>query len=446
MRSRRRDGLGGYLLVLIAVVGTATIATVVAGKNRRTLYSTAEHFHRHIVSDAFDPISATERGLVPTATSARRGRAQARIRAIVIRPGRIRLVAAGRPTAEIAIPHSATTLQQIVRSVDDPGWLSESHGIVTARAAVIADRGSTVLVSAPQTREVVLTRRPGVFLGARHATLRLDGVVVRPSAVAAAGGPTTTRPFVVAQRHSTLTIRGSSFRDLGHDWNSSYGVTWASGSRGSVVGSRFVNCYIALYTDAAHDLLIRDNVLRDNTLYGIDPHSHSNHITVVGNLSERNGRHGIIFSQNVTASVVRDNITRENHLNGIMMDASSSDNVIANNVVEHNHGDGIVLADSTGNTVAGNDIRDNRVGILVRGATHQRLISANDIVGNALAAQGTSVAGNTLRDNGGEWEPRRVALIWLAAVPVVALLWTATFRSRRSRQRRRRRLRSAATA
>ncbi|HEX6761945.1 MAG TPA: right-handed parallel beta-helix repeat-containing protein [Gaiellaceae bacterium] len=441
MRKRRRNGLGAYVLVLAIVIGTAAIATVVVGKNRRTLYSTTERFHRHIVSNAFDPISAAERGLLPTATSTHRGGAHAGVRAIVVHPGRIVLLAAGKPVRTIAMPRSPATLRAIVRSVRDPDWLSESHGIVTLRAAVIADRGSVLRVSAPLTREVVLTRRAGVFLGARHARLRLDGVDVRSGPV----GTTDDRPFVVAQRSSTMVIRGSSFRDLGHDWNSSYGVTWASGSGGRVVDSRFANCYIAIYTDAAHDLLIRGNVLRRNTLYGIDPHSHSGHITVVGNLSEQNGRHGIIFSQDVTASLVRGNTARENHLNGIMMDASSTGNVITDNVVEHNHGDGVVLADSADNTVTSNRIRGNRVGILVRGANRQRLIRGNDVSGNALAAQGVTLTGNAVQDNGGEWEPERVAAIWFVAVPLTALLWWLTFRSRRSRDRRQR-LRAAATA
>lgn len=443
MSSRRRDGLGAYALVLVAVVGTAVLATVVAGKNRRTLYSTAKHFHRHIVFNSFDPISAAERGLLPTATTAHPGRAHTGIHAIIVRPGQIRLLAAGKPVKTIAIPGSTETLQGVVRSVHDPRWVSESRGVVTVRAALIADRGTRMRVAAPQTRKVVLANGPNIFLGARHATLELDGVEV--SSAPDARDSTATRPFVVAQRSSTMVIRRSSFRDLGHDWNSSYGVTWASGSSGSVVRSRFVNCYIAIYTDAAHDLLVRDNVLRRNTLYGIDPHSHSDHITVVGNLSEQNGRHGIIFSQEVSDSVVRNNTARENHLNGIMMDARSTGNVIAHNLVDHNHGDGIVLADSADNTVVRNRIRDNRVGVLVRGATHQRVIRANEISGNALAAQGTSLAGNTVRDNGGEWEPRRVAAIWLAAVPVTLLLWWLTFRSRKSRDRRRRRLRVAPT-
>jgi poly(beta-D-mannuronate) C5 epimerase len=435
----RRDGLGVYALVLAAVVGTAVIATVVAGKDRRAVYSTAEHFHRHIASDAFDPISSAERGLLPTATAAHLGKPHREIRAILIEPGSIRLLVAGKPVARIAVTGSPVTLQDVVRAVHDSRWLSESRGVVTLRSALIADRGSKVLVSAPSTRELAFARKPNVFLGARHATLTLDGVVVR----AQRGNGRATRGFVVAQRHSTLVIRRSAFRSLGHDWNSSYGVTWASGSGGSVVGSSFSRCYIAIYTDAAHDLLIRGNVLRRNTLYGIDPHSRSTHITVVGNLSEGNGRHGIIFSQDVTASIVRGNVARANHLNGIMMDAHSTGNVVAGNLVEANHGDGIVLAHSGANTVVRNRIHDNRVGILVRGSRRHGLIRGNEISGNVLAVQGTTSAGNTVRDNGGEWEPHRLAVIWIATVPATAALWLLTLMSRGTRERRRRRLRVA---
>jgi mannuronan 5-epimerase len=436
MKRRRRDGFGAYAIVLATVVGTAVIATIVLGKEHRTVYSTTEHFHRHLVADAFDPISATERGLSPVARNSKPGPPHTSIRAILLRPGGITLVAAGKPVRSITTP-PRMTLQAVATAVGDPRWIASSHGVVTARAAVIADRGSTLVVGRP-THALVLASRQGVFLGARHATLELDGITVRPSHPKLRGdhGADSTRPFVVAQRRSKLVIRHSTFLALGHDWNSSYGITWASGSTGSLTSSLLERCFIAVYTDEARHLVIRGNVMRGNTLYGIDPHSGSRQILVEDNLAENNGRHGIIFSQRVTASVVRDNVARHNHLNGIMMDARSTGNVITGNVAEDNRGDGVVLAHSPGNTVTDNRIENNRVGVLVRGSDDERQIRGNSVVGNAQAAQGTSLAGNDVRLNGGQWRPRTIFAVWLVAIPVALLLLWLTHRSRRSRSRR----------
>jgi poly(beta-D-mannuronate) C5 epimerase len=301
---------------------------------------------------------------------------------------------------------------------------------------VVAERGSTLLLDGAQTGTLVLARRPGVFLGARRGTLTLDGMKVTAGRTSAnATSSESARPFLLAQRRSRMVIRNSRFRDLGHDWNSSYGVSWSSGSTGAVTGSTFVRCYIGIYTSGARDLLVRGNRLRDNTLYGIDPHSGSRRIIVERNLAVHNGRHGIIFSERVSGSVVRGNVTRANRLNGIVMDAASNGNRISGNVVEGNRGDGIVLAASSANAVTDNRIRDNRVGVLVRGSSRGNRIIGNDVADNVLAAQGTGLAGNDVRGNGGQWRRLTLIVIAILAVAITYLLCVVTWIARRSRDR-----------
>jgi len=89
-----------------------------------------------------------------------------------------------------------------------------------------------------------------------------------------------------------------------------------------------------------------------NSLYGVDPHSGSSHLRIEYNTSNFNGRHGIIFSDHVTDSIVRYNVTKGNGLNGIMMDEASTGNTIQHNIIADNDSDGIVLANSNDNVVA----------------------------------------------------------------------------------------------
>ncbi|MGH2933967.1 MAG: right-handed parallel beta-helix repeat-containing protein [Gaiellaceae bacterium] len=436
-RRARRDGLGAYLLVVLTLAGTAAIATFVAGRDQRTVYSTSERFHRHLVTHSYDPISDALRGFGPQATHAQPGRPEAGIRAVVLHPDHVGLVVGGKEIRRIPIASGEMNLADLVRIVHDRRWLAQAGRVVTAEAAVIAVGGSRLTVSDPATRTLVLESRPGVFLGARGSTLRLARVTVRPSVREANTRAGSTRPFVLAQRDSRMVISRSVLVDLGHDWNSSYGVSWSSGSTGEIARSQVLRCYIGVYTAGARDLVVRGNLLRGNTLYGVDPHSGSRGIVVVGNTAERNGRHGIIFSQNVSASVVRGNIARDNRLNGIMMDAGSTGNVITRNLVEYNHGDGIVLADSPGNSIVSNRILDNRIGIFARGGGSPRTIAGNVLAGNAEAAQGVGLpAGNEAHDNGGEWLPGRIRAIWLLAGLATVLLWWVTWRARRSRDRR----------
>ena len=131
------------------------------------------------------------------------------------------------------------------------------------------------------------------------------------------------RPFVLAVG-STMDITDWTFRYLGRDWNSSYGVSWSKGSTGSVTDSHFEHNFIGVYTNGSAGLLVQHNTffsqlaVRHRPALRLDPHvDHRN------NTSNYNGRHGIIFSDHVTAGIVRDNTTIDNGLNGIMMDEAS---------------------------------------------------------------------------------------------------------------------------
>jgi len=426
---RRRDGIGAYVLVLATVLGTALIAVLVLGKARPTLPSTNEHFHRHVIAGALDPITATLLGLGPASTRKHPGSRSRAIRAVVVRERKIVLRQGGKQLRSLPAPKGALSLQAVVRAVDDRRWLSESNGTVTALAALIVDR-SSVYIRGAETHALALANRPGVFLGVRRGTLRLDGV-----RVSTAGDHNTLRnrrPFVIAQR-ARLLIDRSSFVDLGYDWTSSYGVSWTRASSGAITNSRLLHCFIGIYTADAHDLLIRGNHLYGNALYGIDPHSRSTRITVDRNVSERNGRHGIIFSDRVSSSTVTRNVTRHKRLNGIVMDANSNDNAISGNVAIANRGDGIVLAGSSRNTVTDNRIEANRVGVLVRNDAHSNRVYRNEVTGNVVASQGIGLERNAVHGNGGQWKPLTVIVICLIAGVIAYFLLIATWATRRSR-------------
>jgi parallel beta-helix repeat protein len=148
-----------------------------------------------------------------------------------------------------------------------------------------------------------------------------------------------------------------------------------------------------------------------------------------------NGRHGIILAENVTDSVVQHGTATGNGQNGIMIEESSAGNVIKNNLVTGNASDGVVVAGSGGTLVAGNSVSGNQVGIAVRGPAPGTKIIGNTITANKMAAQGASLAQNTVYGNGGGWLPRRVGEIWLCALALLGFLLgiTRAMQPRRSR-------------
>ena len=252
---RHRNAKGAFKLVVVAVILAASIGTFVFGRSYTELPQEKAPFGRMSVVPSFDPIQDVTLGR-PHGFRQQRG-----LGADALDPVRDRHADpdphAGRrgddPGHRVRRT-PVTSLHDLVQIIADPDWLSESGSTITLDAAVILSVDGTMNVSAPVTTEVVMTVRQGVFLAANQAHLTLTGVNVHASDANTpkAGSATAVRedlgrPFVLAVG-STMVISNSTFRYLGRDWNSSYGVAWSKGSTGSVNDSLFENNFIgALY-------------------------------------------------------------------------------------------------------------------------------------------------------------------------------------------------------
>jgi poly(beta-D-mannuronate) C5 epimerase len=447
-RSRaKRTGSAGYLITVIAVLGAALVCTFVLGRSYSQLAFTSAPFDRLPYVSSFDPVEDVTLGLPPDSTNQAAQTPAAAIRAIQVNPRQTVMLSGGRAVRIINV-RAPRTLSDLVAIIRNRQWIGRSSGTVTLNCAVLVEHGASMSIAAPVTSGLVLTVRPGVFLAAvQHGTLRITGVSVRasdrdvpdtfspPSRVAG-------RPFLLASQDSAMVITDSTFSYLGRDWNSSYGLTWSKGSTGSVRNSTFNHDFIGVYTNDSNGLRVTGDKFYYCSLYGIDPHSGSSGLLIEYDTADFNGRHGIILSDHVTGSIIQYDTTEGNGLNGIMMDDASTGNVIRHNVVTGNGSDGVVLANSGDNTVADNTVSRNRVGITVRGDTTGTNISGNTITGNKMASQGVPLAGNTVYGNGGQWRARRIGLIWLTALALLAILLGLTG-AVRSRHRRRIRMATA---
>jgi poly(beta-D-mannuronate) C5 epimerase len=435
---------GAYKMAAVATLLTAAIASFVFGRTHPELALEKAPFGRLSYVPSYDPIQDVSLGIPMDSGNDKAAKPDPSIRAILILPTQIILRAGGVLSRVVEQTTPVTTLHDLVGIIADPDWISETGSVITMNAAVVLGTDGQMTISPPLTTEVVMTVRQGVFLAASKAQLTLTGVYVHADNedTPTAGSATAVRadlgrPFVLAVDNSTMVITDSTFRYLGRDWNSSYGVAWSKGSTGSVNNSIFEKNFIGIYTDHSDGLQILNSKFYHNSLYGVDPHSHSSNLLVAGNTANFNGRHGIIFSDHVTGGIVRDNITNGNGLNGIMMDEESTGNKIENNSVGGNLSDGIVMADSGNNDISGNTVTGNRVGIHVRGATSTDTnVIGNVVSGNKMAAQGIELPGNSVDNNGGEWQVSRIATVWAAALGLLAVLSLLTWTNLHIRQRR----------
>ncbi len=429
MKQRRRTG--GYLVVVAVVLGIGLAATFVLGRSYSKLALQEEPFRRAEYVPSFDPIEDVTLGLSPNSTNMAVSKPDPAVRAIEVYPTQTIMLAGGRAVRSIDTP-APPTLSRLARIIANRKWITASAHTFTLHAALIVEHGVSMTIAAPQTSELVMQVRPGVFLAAWHARLALSGVYVHASDANvpdsfAKPDRDIGRPFVLAAADSTMIVSDCIFRYLGRDWNSSYGLAWSKGSTGSVSNSIFARDFIGVYSNNAKGLRVEHNKFYHDSLYGVDPHSGSSHLLIEYNTANFNGRHGIIFSDHVTGGIVQYNITRGNTLNGIMMDDSSTGNTIAHNTVTDNKSDGIVMANSSNNVIRANAVTRNRVGITLRGNSSHTAISGNTVADNEVAAQGTGLSSNTVYGNGGDWSASHIGLIWLATLGLLLVLLGATW-------------------
>jgi poly(beta-D-mannuronate) C5 epimerase len=321
----------------------------------------------------------------------------------------VSLVQGGALVRSYTVPADAAgavRLEAIAAVIDDPAWIAMPlPGVVALAAPLVQSDGTSLIVAQPAVTQVRLLGNPNVSMTGTDATVTFTGVTVTswdPVAGAPMPDPVYDRPFVVYKNGGRIDATDSTFQNLGSDASSGYGVSWRLGTTGTVTGSTFQNSFFGAYTYQTSDIVWERCIFRDNTWYGLDPHTDSTRLTVRDNEAYGNGHHGIVFSQYVTDSLVEGNYVHDNKVNGIMMDFRSTGNTIRGNVVADN-GQGIVLTGSGSNQVYGNTLTGNGVGVR---ASHDgadaNVIRDNAISGGRIGvdlyggASTTTIAGNVI--------------------------------------------------
>jgi peptidoglycan/LPS O-acetylase OafA/YrhL len=332
------------------------------------------------------------------------------------------LVLGGKLQRIIPLPGPGpVTLPEMTALINDPTWLAQtSPGVFELKASVIQDPGTTINVVSPAVSVLRLDMSQADAFGGSHATANFDGVTVEswlPKKNEPVQAPKNGRPCVIYGNTSQLNILHSTMEYLGSDETSSYGVSWrVAGTNGTVNDSIFQHNFFGAYTFQAKNVIFEHSVFRDNTFYGLDPHTGSSHLTIIDNNVYGNHDHGIVFSRYVTHSLVSGNYVHGNKVNGIMMDFHSDRNVITDNIVMSgsardnvykntikNNGVGIRASHEGSNldNIHNNTIRGGRVGVQLYGGATTTQVSKNVIKGASsfgmiLDSPRSMIAGNAI--------------------------------------------------
>ena len=184
----------------------------------------------------------------------------------------------------------------------DTNWLKISSGVtprITAVAAVpyhIDVHGSLKIDSVKITSWDPITSNYATTSGTRHD----PGAGKRDITV-----PGAPRPFITVEKDATGTtdITNSEIAYLGYEKGSFSGVGTAGlnyyGGEGSILRDNNIHhLYFGFYSSGVGRMVIENNQVHHNTIYGLDPHTGAHDIIIRKNVVHDNGQFGIICSLN----------------------------------------------------------------------------------------------------------------------------------------------------
>jgi len=286
----------------------------------------------------------------------------------------------------IIIRDGLVTPSEIAQVVPRDFFEETSTGIYISRLPILIRHGATLLIDR-KTKEFRLGTEKGALLAVEGQLAVLDSAIVGWSEAkrspAIFKDPKQYRPFIVSWGGSQLHIAKSKIAHLGYAAPKAYGLSLSNYSKtlmqsrvwprptGWIIDSTIEDLWYGLYTWEADDVVMHSNVMKNNILYGFDPHDRSRRLIIANNdVYGTKIKHGIIISREVSNSWIFGNRTHDNHKAGIVLDRQCSGNVIANNIATKNGSDGIVISESSKNLVWNNVVSgNNNHGIRIRNST-----------------------------------------------------------------------------
>ncbi|MDP3293187.1 MAG: right-handed parallel beta-helix repeat-containing protein [Nevskia sp.] len=308
----------------------------------------------------------------------------------------------------IIIRDGLVTPGEIARSIPREFFEEVSAGTYISRLPILVRHGSTLLID-KTTKELRLGIEKGALLAVEGQLALLDSTIIGWSEArrspAELKDPKQYRPFIVCWGGSQLYVARSRIAHLGYAAPKAYGLSLSHYSKtqmqskvwprptGWIVESTIEDLWYGLYTWEADDVVMHSNIMRNNILYGFDPHDRSRRLIIANNdVYGTKVKHGIIISREVSDSWIFGNRTHDNHKAGIVLDRQCSGNVIANNIATKNGSDGIVISESSKNLVWNNVLSGNiNHGIRIRNSTDVQVRDNVSLANGLTGIYGASV-------------------------------------------------------
>ncbi|MDQ6723125.1 MAG: right-handed parallel beta-helix repeat-containing protein, partial [Thermoproteota archaeon] len=209
------------------------------------------------------------------------------------------------------------------------------------------------------------------------------------------------RPYIVIEKSAgNVNISNSEVAFLGYNHYPSNGFVYANGgNKSSIINNIFHDMWDGFYSDSVGFITIKDNKYYNNLRYGIDPHSGSHDLKIIGNIAHNNGQIGIICSDNCYNILFDNNTVHDNLLTGLMFSLQTNNSTAKKNYA-YNEKVGISIFSSSNDNVYDNLLKSNKNGIFIGGNSSDNHIFNNTLVNNRIGVDfADQPKNNTVENN-----------------------------------------------
>ena len=257
-------------------------------------------------------------------------------------------------------------------------------------------KGSTLFINSTDTNWLKINSTGGTaysIVVKGKSNLVIDHTKIsswdsRSNTEAKLGSGTKPRAYLLIRWDGgQMNITNSDLSSLGYITRDRYGdimgnktgIAYFSGA-GSILKNNTISFnYRGFYSSNVSSITLQNNTIHNNYEYGLDPHTGSRNLKIIGNNIYNNGHHGIICSKNCNNVIVEENLSYNNSGHGIMLDQLVVNSTVTNNKVYNNKYSGIAIWNSSGDTVRDNLIFDNHYGLIVSSKSHNNIFKNNNI-------------------------------------------------------------------
>jgi len=321
----------------------------------------------------------------------------------------------------ITITCKSATLTDINNQLNDPDLLHKeiTNRVWLLNAGIIIEKGATLYINSTDTWWLKIAADGKIA----HAILVLGGLKIDSVKITSWNLETNSyaitnedgtipRPFIRAEPEATDTIDiiNSEIAYLGYgvqvkeDNNKRRsGIVYYGGDNSMIKGNRIHHNMFGFYSNGVDSLILEDNHVYNNYVYGFDPHTGTHDMIIRNNTVYDTLHMGIICSLDCYNVIIEDNEVYNNTDAGIMFSRNMIDSVARNNYV-HDEKRCIFVSLSHDNEIYNNRVSNCKNGIHLSHDSSDNKIYNNTITNSKIGLSiekvglGNKIYSNTIID------------------------------------------------